>query len=162
MDKIVGKIFATKDYSKFKRLDYNRKLTERRKQKLIASLSIKEIINPIIVNENMEIIDGQGRFDAKKALKRQIYYIVSEGATIDDCRRMNKYNTKWSAYDFAQSFADAGNENFQRLLNMCKKLEINIARALKLSGKGRDARSSANIENGTLIFGEKMRKCLKM
>lgn len=66
MSRIFAQVYEEKDYSKFKRLENNRDVTESRKEKLKASIASGEILNPIIVNEKMEIIDGQGRYEAKK------------------------------------------------------------------------------------------------
>lgn len=163
MPKIVGHIYSTNNYSQFKRLDNNRKLLESRLSKLVASFGLKEIMNPIIVNENMEIIDGQGRFEAKKMLNRPIYYIVQKGATIEDCRRMNKYNTPWSVLDFCKSYADAGIKSYIRLLGTCKESGFPISRVLRLSNHSTNSKSKAEIakkpiEEGKLLFAEKDRE----
>lgn len=163
MPKIVGHIYSTNNYSQFKRLDNNRKLLESRLSKLVASFGLKEIMNPIIVNENMEIIDGQGRFEAKKMLNRPIYYIVQKGATIEDCRRMNKYNTPWSVLDFCKSYADAGIKSYIRLLGTCKESGFPISRVLRLSNHSTNSKSKAEIakkpiEEGKLLFTEKDRE----
>lgn len=92
MAKIKTYVFETNDYGVFYRLEDNRSVTESRKNQLIASFSAGEVMCPIIVNEKMEIIDGQGRFEARKALELPIYYIIDPGKNINDCRRMNSYN----------------------------------------------------------------------
>ena len=131
--RIVGNIYETVDYSIFKRLPSNRDVLQARLKKLIESFSIREIMNPIVVTKNYEIIDGQGRFEAKKILNRPIQYIIDESATIEDCRRLNAYNTPWTINDYVKSLADGGNDNCQRLLECSEELGISIARCLRLS-----------------------------
>ena len=83
--------------------------------------SIKEIgwiSNPILVNENMEIIDGQSRYQALVELGMPIEYKVITGLDLGDCRTMNKYNTAWVSADFVESYAAEGNVNYIRLKNL--------------------------------------------
>ena len=62
--KIIGQVFEETNYDAFAKLPDNRDLSPGRLNKLIASISERYILNPIIVNEKMEIIDGQGRLNA--------------------------------------------------------------------------------------------------
>ena len=60
-------IYCTKNYEIFKRLYGNREVLAQRKRTIKNSiLEIGYISNPIVVNENMEIIDAQGRFESLK------------------------------------------------------------------------------------------------
>jgi ParB-like chromosome segregation protein Spo0J len=93
-DEIIGYVYQTYKYDSFVRLEDNRDVFSNRLNKLIASISERYICNPIIVNEKREIIDGQGRYEARKSLGLPIHYTIAKGATSDDCRRMNRYNTK--------------------------------------------------------------------
>lgn len=133
MKKIIGNIFEEDDYSVFRRLQDNRDVLSGRLNKLIASISERYIVNPIICNEKMEVIDGQGRFEARKQLGLPIHYIIVERATSDDCRRMNKYNTKWSSLDFCKSYAKKGIEPYQLVLKTCKDTGLPLGIVLKLS-----------------------------
>lgn len=130
--KVIASIYETDDYSLFSELENNRDVTRSRAEKLIASFSEKEILNPLVVNEKMEIVDGQGRFEALKTLGRPIKFLISPGATIEDCRRMNQYNTKWVALDFVKSFVKSGNENYKRFLECREKTKLPFALILRL------------------------------
>lgn len=157
--KVVAQVFEETNYDAFKRLSDNRDVTQGRIAKLIASISEKYILNPIIVNEKMEIIDGQGRYDALKTLNKPIHFIISPGATSEDCRRMNKYNAKWTCLDFAKSHAKSGNQNYVRLLLACKNSSLPIGQILRITNKGtaqlKDSPAMSNFESGKLIFTEK-------
>lgn len=108
-------IRKTSDYDLFKTLDGNRELVDRRKDKIKKSISeIGFLLNPIIVNEKMEIIDGQGRFTALSELGLPIYYIVQNGVGIEECRHLNMYNEKWSTIDYIKSYAKSI-EDYKRL-----------------------------------------------
>lgn len=133
--KVIASIYETTDYSIFNELENNRDVTSARAEKLVASFSEKEILNPIVVNEKLEIVDGQGRFEALKVLNRPIKFLVSPGATIEDCRRMNQYNTKWSTLDFVKSFANSGNENYKKLLECRLVVNLQFNLILRLANK---------------------------
>lgn len=157
MKKIIANVYEETDYSVFKRLDDNRDVFSKRVEKLIASISERYILNPIIVNEKMEIVDGQGRFEARKSMHLPIHYIVVPGATSADCRRMNKYNTRWTQLDYAKSYAKGGNENYVRLLEACKETGLPLSRILRLTNHGNRSSHPENMgmslfEAGRLIF----------
>lgn len=154
--KIIGQIFEEEDYRNFRRLPDNRDVLGQRVNKLIASINEHYVLNPIVVNEKMEIIDGQGRFDACKALGKPIHYIIAPGANSDDCRRMNKYNTKWSTLDFAKSYAKSNVSAYINLLSACKKTSLPIMRVLRLANhstkNGHSTEKMSGFEKGELIF----------
>jgi len=156
MNRVIGKIYQTDDYGMFKRLPDNRDVLEKRVRKLVASISEKYLTNPIIVNENMEIIDGQGRYEALKHLGKPIDYIVVHGAGSEDCKRMNRFNTKWSTLDFAKSFAKAGNKAYITLLRGVNATNLPIGTVLRLANHGTKAGGTSyamsKFEKGLLDF----------
>lgn len=134
MKKVVAYVYAETDYTQFKSLDENRSVGESRVKRLMESIEEGEVLNPIVVNQEMEIIDGQGRFEAKKRLGLPIYYVVDKNADIEDCRRMNAFNTKWTMMDYIRSYARGGNENYQRLLSVAKEFNRSATVVTNLTG----------------------------
>lgn len=119
---IAYSVYTTKDYSLFKRLVGNRDIPESRIGKIVESIqSIGWIHNPIVVNEHMEVIDGQGRLTALQRLKMPVEYIVAPGAGTKECVYMNMNMVNWKLPDFIKSYAEQGNENYQRLLALMEK-----------------------------------------
>ena len=113
------KVYETTDYSIFKRLKGNRDIPEFRISKIVESIqTIGWIHNPIIVNEKMEVIDGQGRLTALQRLDMPVEYIVAEGAGNKECIYMNMNMVNWKLPDFIKSYAEQGNVNYQRLLKL--------------------------------------------
>ena len=148
-------VYVTKDYSIFKRLIGNRDIPESRISKIVESIqTIGWVHNPIIVNEKMEVIDGQGRLTALQRLKMPIEYIIAEGAGNKECIYMNMNMVKWKLPDFIKSYAEQGNENYQRLLSLMQRyangnLDIISTAVYRLSkSKHRD------IKQGTLQLTE--------
>ncbi|MHC4891748.1 MAG: ParB N-terminal domain-containing protein [Planctomycetota bacterium] len=64
--------------------------------------------SPIVVNEDMEIIDGQHRFVAAKSLKKPIYYVVLAGAGLPEVQRLNANQKAWTLGEYASSYAKTG------------------------------------------------------
>lgn len=86
---------------------------ERRKAKIAKSVEMVGYIHaPIIVNEKMEIIDGQARFAYCKEHEIPITYYVIHGLTIDECIAMNIGLTNWNIRDYIKSYADRGFQSY--------------------------------------------------
>ena len=112
-------VYTTKNYDIFKRLVGNRDIPESRISKIVASIQeIGWIRNPIVVNEKMEVIDGQGRLTALQRLGMPVEYIIAEGAGSQECIYMNMNMVNWKQPDFIKSYAEQGNVNYQRLLSL--------------------------------------------
>lgn len=112
-------VYVTKDYSIFKRLPGNRDIPESRISKIVASIQeVGWIHNPIIVNEKMEVVDGQGRLTALQRLHLPIEYIIAPGIGNKECICMNMNMVNWTVPDFIKSYAEQGDENYQRLLTL--------------------------------------------
>lgn len=118
-------IYKTNNYEIFKRLKGNRDITNKRIAIIKKSIeSIGYISNPIIVNQNMEVIDGQGRLEALMQLELEIEYRVINGIGIDECRAMNLKPTSWTMNDFIESYAEYGNESYIRLKELNDKYKF--------------------------------------
>lgn len=119
---VAYNVYTTRDYSIFKRLVGNRDIPESRISKIVDSIQkIGWIHNPIVVNEKLEVIDGQGRLTALQRLKMPVEYIIAPGAGTKECIYMNMNMVNWKLPDFIKSYAEQGNENYQRLLVLMEK-----------------------------------------
>lgn len=115
-------VYVTKNYDVFKRLVGNRDIPEARISKIVNSIqAIGWVRNPIVVNEKMEVIDGQGRLTALQRLGMPVEYIIAEGAGSQECIYMNMNMINWKQPDFIKSYAEQGNENYQRLLSLMER-----------------------------------------
>lgn len=133
--------YETRDYSKFERLKFNRKVDSKKVNKLkkIVAAGGAEFKNyPILVNKAGQIIDGQHRFAVCEQLGLPIYFIVSD--TQVDISRLARNNTvqdKWNAETFLNAYADQRIESYvlcRRFRNTHiigdKKLSVRIAMEL--------------------------------
>lgn len=149
----VSFVFKTSDYDIFKKLSGNREILNQRKLLIISSIKERGWIrNPIIVNEKMEIIDGQGRFEALKELGMPIEYVISYGATIEDCVALNMKQANWKAIDFIKCYAELGYIDYQILLEMCEKYDLQEQIVILVS-HAYDGDSGAKIKKGNIRNG---------
>lgn len=170
MDKIVGYIYETYDYDKFKRLEGNRaEITSRAKRIGECIDEIGFITNPIIVNEKNEIIDGQGRKQALQDRKMPIIYTVQEGIGLRECQKINANTMNWSQRDYISSYAETGNENYIRVDNLIKEfpqLSYSTVVGVCLKGTTSGSKKGKVIKNGLIDFSkddyESAKKLLKL
>ena len=114
----IADVFLEDDLTRFKTLKGNRSVEESRVKKIMKSIEdITMIDAPIIVNEKMEVIDGQGRLEACKRLGIPVPYLMIKGLGVRHCRAMNINQTNWTLTDYIKSHADGGSEDYKRLLD---------------------------------------------
>lgn len=75
-------------------------------------------VQPILVNERYEIIDGQHRFIAAKELNEPIFFTMQPGLSVADARNMNILHRAWRLDDFVKSYAESGDTNYQKYLQL--------------------------------------------
>ena len=118
----INQLCKTFDYSQFKFADYNRNVEPQHVQQLINEVkSGHQLLSPIIVNEKMEIIDGQHRLAAFKQLKKPVEYIVRPGTSKQDVVSINNSQKRWTPIMWIESFANSGNEDYQFFLDFLQK-----------------------------------------
>jgi len=154
-------INETTDYSIFKAMNGNRKVNLGNVRRIVASKKIKDLPVPIIVNEKMEVIDGQHRLAACKELGTAVKYIVAEGLTLEDVQRMNTNMHNWGDVDYLQSYVDrfnAGEERFEdykRLEEFMKEYEFGIGSAITLLTLGDDYKEThQNFQDGEFLIDD--------
>lgn len=126
MDRVIGKIFETSDYSKFKRITGNREV-EKRAKKYMKSIQENGIISPIIVNELWEVIDGQARVQCGIELNIPIPYIIKPGLRLKEVLDVNQNTTKWRAKEIVHGYAengDVGNKYLELLMKQFPQFEL--------------------------------------
>lgn len=111
----------TTNYDQFKFMDTNREQKRGHIDRL--KQAFEEIgnltrVQPILVNERMEIIDGQHRFTACKELGQPIYYTQVPGLSVREARSMNILHRGWTADDYAKSYALGGDPNYQKYVQL--------------------------------------------
>lgn len=115
----VGKVYSSFDYQQFHFIEENRDAKVRKD--LLKSIKEKGLIQPIIVNEEYEIIDGQHRFLACKKLGEPIIFTIKYwnndrgSESIDTLINVNTTSQNWRFQDYVDAYAKTGNEEYMRL-----------------------------------------------
>jgi len=150
-----NQVKITRDYNLFKMVSENRDIKEVHVKKLTESISENNLmsINPIIVNENFEIIDGQHRYLACKKLNVPIYYFQST-LTHDDIAHLNSVSERWRSKDFLEYYSKIGKPEFLRFKDFLNKHNLTFEFGLLLTGytgKG----IYASIRDGSFTLSQK-------
>jgi hypothetical protein len=114
-------VLETTGYTMFKTIKGNRPLDQTHVGQLVKSMQKHgNLINhfPIVVNDRMEVIDGQHRLAALQQLGWPVCYRVQAGLTIDTVRHINFAQQNWTWRDYATSYAELGNVNYKRFLEL--------------------------------------------
>jgi hypothetical protein len=133
-------IYWTKDYGQFKFLRGNRDLNEPKIKRIVKSvLGGLEFFQfcPIMVNEDMYIIDGQHRFVVCKQLRRNIYYVIVPDFKLRQIAEINNNTSKWKERDYLNCYTDVGLEDYKVLDEFAGKysISIKVAASLLMQGK---------------------------
>lgn len=115
MAKYSNQVQVSNDYSKFKTLIGNRKQNEIHIKRLVSSFKQRYLFSPIIVNEKMQIIDGQHRFLAAKQLNLPINFLVVEGYGLEEVQILNTNSANWKKQDYLKAYCDLGVEPYLQM-----------------------------------------------
>ena len=118
-DKQIGIIKETYDYWKFKKQKGNREITT--KGLRILEISVEKNgwnPEPILVNENFEVCDGQHRLEYAKKNHLPIPYIIKPGITPSMCIMINSRRKNWTSDDYVKHYAELGKESYQKILDL--------------------------------------------
>lgn len=111
----------TKQYDKFNLMSTNRQINRGHVELLKQSFTENgnlTMVQPILVNERHQIIDGQHRFQACKELEVPIYFTMVEGVGISHARSMNILQKNWTTIDFAYSYANEGRQAYKNFVGL--------------------------------------------
>jgi hypothetical protein len=106
-------VYKTHHYDAFRPLVGNRDKDNAHIRRLMLAFEKAYLISPIIVNEKMEIIDGQHRYDAAKTSGLPVYFILIEGYSLKEVQLLNTNSSNWDKKDYLESFSEIGKENYQ-------------------------------------------------
>jgi hypothetical protein len=80
----------------------------------------------------MQVIDGQHRLAAAKELDLPVYFLVSEEADLKTTQAVNTSSRKWSAKDYVDSYAAAGDNEYIYLQQFIETFSLPVSTALFL------------------------------
>ena len=135
MDKEFGKILSTYEYDKFKKIKGNRKINFKNLGKIINSMSKKQLVIPILVNEKFEVIDGQHRLQACIELGLPVYYYIVEGYGDCEVITTNLNQENWTKSQFLDYYIDHENHNYILFEEIRRNNGLNINQLLNILAK---------------------------
>lgn len=113
--KVVAEVLTTKDHKLFKRLEGNREVNKVHLKRLKESMLKKLLLSPILVNEKMEVIDGQHRLEAATELGLPVNYIVKRGYGLEEVQILNANSRNWTPDDYLDGYIEMGLEDYSLL-----------------------------------------------
>ena len=120
--KEVNKVYKTDDLSIFKQINGNRVPNLQHIKRLADSIRVYGMkCNPILVNERMEVIDGQHRLMAAIEAGSFVYYIIINGYSLDEVHTLNLNQKNWTKKDFLQAYANMNIQPYVKLNNFVDK-----------------------------------------
>jgi hypothetical protein len=132
-------VLHTTDYSRFKFMLGNRKIDTNNLARLIQSFKKNYLYSPILVNQKMEIVDGQHRFMAAKTLQLPINYIVVKNYGIDEVQVLNTNGSNWLGKDFLSMYVERGYDSYIKLQKFMEDFpDFGIKSAIKIVTNGTD------------------------
>jgi len=156
-DKSKLNISISKDYSMFKTLGGNREVSKLHLARLKKSMQDNHLISPILVNENMQIIDGQHRFTAAKELNLPIYYFIVNGYGLKEVQTLNANSKNWNADDYLTGYVDMGKPAYIEYKQFLNKYKLGHQATRTLLYGYADGSVTKMFFNGDFIVKDKER-----
>mgnify|MGYP003138937054 CR=1 FL=1 len=152
MDK--NKIYKTTDYSVFKYLKGNRAVNELHVRRLVEAIKEKDLQVPIIVDEKMNVVEGQHRLEAYKIVGNPILYIMKSDVDLSDVRRLNSVSRKWNLTEYLMSYVKLGNRDYELLEWFHRTYEFGLSECMAmLNGKGyTDGKELKKFKDGEFVL----------
>lgn len=112
---MASSIQNTTDYDQFKTKKGNRRVVPGSVLRLVRSIQKHNMleVNPIIVNLNKEVIDGQHRLEAARKLGLPIHYVIFDPASLTEIQLLNANVKVWSSTDFMDSYVATGRQEYK-------------------------------------------------
>lgn len=159
--KISAFVFESDRYELLTKLLGNRTIVDKNvqnKKDLLEKNGFKSS-NPVIVNTNGQIIDGQHRRMAAEELginyKFTIDTTIIPEESLQVTIELNNSGKPWTANDYITAYAENGNKEYEKLLNFIEKLGLGFSRGLVIySGHVLSKEERDSIKEGRFTFEE--------
>jgi hypothetical protein len=144
-------ILKTTDYSIFNKLNGNRPYNKGLLRSLHESIENDGdylMYNPILVNDDMEVVDGQHRLKVAEEAGKAIYYIVGENLKLKQAQIFNSRKRQWILADFLNAYLVQGHRDAQILFDFSKEFRLSIAISVKLLAGSMSTSTMEKFRNG--------------
>lgn len=151
----MSEVKSTTDYDQFKfRTDNRLSINQTHIRRLARSIESRNLLelNPIIVNEDMEVIDGQHRLLAAKSLGTPVFWKKVDHLKNSDIIILN-LSQPWGQADYLNHYCKNQYVEYQKLQEFMTKHNITIKIALNIT-MGHKKDSYVDFKQGLFKFNE--------
>lgn len=152
-------VHQTTDYSKFKNIGGNRTKNLSHINRLKQSMSENYLFTVILVNEKLEIIDGQHRFEVIQELKLPLYYVIQEGYSLNEVHILNQNAKNWTSEDYLEGYCDLGYDDYLKFKAFKEKYKLTMNSCLTLLVTGNSNNVLSSFKNGEINIGNYALSC---
>ena len=160
--------FGTKQYAKFSRISGNHDISDSHVNTLVDKIKKGENFLkycPIMVDEQMRILDGQHRFFAAKRAGVHIWYNIVVGkVNLDTVARINESQKKWQPSNFIHMYADMGYveyRTFEEFISKDRGYHLSPSTGLLLFGnQSMKTLRTGDLQIVDLLYSEKIADAL--
>ena len=124
-------MYETTEYASFINYPSNRQIKTAKVDRLMDSMRLTHLMTPILVNEDLFIIDGQHRHAAVTRLKLPLYFVVKEGLTAADIPVYNTNATNWKPENYLDSYAAEGFHSYVYLKDYMERYDMTLNAAIR-------------------------------
>lgn len=124
----MNQIKSTTTYDKFVMLEQNRDIIPSHVKHLKKSFKTRNFMQylPILVDENLNVIDGQHRLLAAKELGIPVYYMIVSELEHKDIITFNATSRRWNMGDYLKYWVHAGLPDYIVMKDFVEKYGFNL------------------------------------
>ena len=144
---VAYSVYETDQYDDFTFLEENRDISYSHVAKLMDNIKEGYEMPPLIVDEHLNVIDGQHRLKAHKQLKKPVRFIIQSDMKENTLQRANTDIIKWTTGQHIDYHAKQGNEHYIKLQEFKKYCELPWNNCVRVLGRSNDPkyRATSNI-----------------
>jgi len=150
-------MYQTTEWDYFRLLEENRFVNEAHVEALVNSF-VKDgyLFTILYLNEKMQIIDGQHRFEAAKRSKLPVHFMVMPGWGIKEVTILNVNSRNWTIVDFMETHAKSGNPNYVRFKEFydAHEFEITVCQLIVAGKRSRGTASFDKFRTGLMVVDD--------
>lgn len=133
------KVYQSKEFRRFAKVTGNRRIVSGKLKKMITAIEAGQnyladfpILTTLSKDGKLNILDGQHRFEAAKATKNPVYYLVRQELQLDKIAQVNSMQEKWKSADFIACYIERGNQHYRELQDFQDTYSFPLGTALTL------------------------------
>lgn len=148
----MSEILSSKNYGIFKPYPLNRPISRNLVEILKISIGKNNMLRfqPIVVNDKMQVMDGQHRLEACREIGETVWYVKNEKMTVQDMIDINTAKAGWTYDDYLILYCKEGYEEYLKLKKLMDKYKLGLKSFLHFTDNNKMNMTS----NPRLVFNE--------